>query len=69
MPIYEYRCADCGKVTEVLENYSGKSAKRCSNCGGRKLARQLSVFSAGVKQGESKRCHGCSDSACPHAGR
>jgi hypothetical protein len=26
------------------------------------------VFSAGVKQGDSKRCHDCSDSVCPHAG-
>jgi putative FmdB family regulatory protein len=69
MPIYEYKCDKCGKVTEFLENASGRSAKRCGHCGGGKLTKVLSVFSAGVKQGDSKRCLGCDDNACPHSGK
>jgi putative FmdB family regulatory protein len=69
MPIYEYKCDKCGKVTEFLENASGRSDKRCAHCGGGKLTKVLSLFSAGVKQGDSKRCHGCEDYSCPHAGR
>ncbi|MHC4646591.1 MAG: FmdB family zinc ribbon protein [Planctomycetota bacterium] len=69
MPIYEYKCSECGRVNEFLESLSSKAGRKCGYCGGRKLTRQFSVFSAGVKQGDSKRCHGCSDSVCPHAGR
>jgi len=67
MPIYEYKCDKCGKLSEFLENSSARANKRCAYCGSRNLTRQLSVFSAGVKQGDSKRCHGCSDNTCPHA--
>ncbi|MHC4498826.1 MAG: FmdB family zinc ribbon protein [Planctomycetota bacterium] len=69
MPIYEYKCADCGRISEFLENSSGKSSRACAHCGSAKLTKQLSVFSAGVKQGDSKRCEGCSDYSCPHAPR
>jgi len=68
MPIYEYKCERCGKITELLENSSGKVKRSCAHCGSTKLSKRISVFSAGVKKGESKRCHGCSDYSCPHAG-
>jgi hypothetical protein len=29
----------------------------------------LSVFSAQVKAGQSKKCFGCSDNSCPHSKR
>ncbi|MHC4666448.1 MAG: FmdB family zinc ribbon protein [Planctomycetota bacterium] len=69
MPIYEYKCADCGRISEFLESSSGKSSRTCGHCGSVKLTKQFSVFSAGVKQGDSKRCEGCSDYSCPHAPR
>ena len=69
MPIYEYRCNKCGKITEFLEKAYNRPKATCAHCGGTKLTRQLSVFSAGIGGGESKRCHGCSDSTCPHAPR
>ncbi|MHC4573708.1 MAG: FmdB family zinc ribbon protein [Planctomycetota bacterium] len=68
MPIYEYKCSKCGKISEFLENSSARGGRACPHCGSNRLTKRLSVFSAGVKQGDSKRCHGCSDRTCPHAG-
>jgi putative FmdB family regulatory protein len=68
MAIFEYKCDQCGKISEFLVK-SGKGGKiTCAHCGSSKMTKQLSVFSPGVKQGDSKRCHGCSDDTCPHAG-
>ncbi|MGZ5435271.1 MAG: FmdB family zinc ribbon protein [Pyrinomonadaceae bacterium] len=35
MPIYEYRCKKCGKLTEVLVRAPAKPPTRCRECGGR----------------------------------
>jgi putative FmdB family regulatory protein len=48
MPIYEYRCSDCGKKTQVL-TLSLKSAvePKCPHCGGvnlRKLVSRVAVL-------------------------
>lgn len=69
MPIYEYKCVKCGKISEFLQSGSGKVGLKCEHCGGTKLEKQFSTFAPRIKAGESKRCHGCSDNACPHAGR
>lgn len=68
MPIFEYKCSQCGRISEFLETGGSKKARKCAHCGSRKLKKQLSVFAAGVSESGSKRCHGCSDQSCPHAG-
>jgi len=68
MPVFEYKCAECGKVSEFLEKSGNRSVRTCPHCGGVELKKQYSVFAAGVKQGDSKRCNGCSDQSCPHSG-
>ena len=35
MPIYEYECTQCGKVEEVLQNFSDAPLTTCSVCSGR----------------------------------
>ena len=35
MPIYEYRCDDCGASFEVLQRMSDDPLETCENCGGR----------------------------------
>ncbi|MGA2093516.1 MAG: zinc ribbon domain-containing protein [Sedimentisphaerales bacterium] len=69
MPIYEYKCDDCGEVTELLENSASKGQRKCAHCGSGKLIKQMSVFSAQVKAGQSKKCFGCNDNKCPHSKR
>ncbi len=39
MPLYEYRCDDCGLVFEVRQKFSDRPLDTCSHCGGR--ARKL----------------------------
>jgi len=35
MPIYEYECTACGKIEEVIQNFSDKALKKCSHCSGK----------------------------------
>ena len=41
MPIYEYRCAGCEQLIEVLQKYSDAPLTTCASCGG-KLERLIS---------------------------
>src|SRR5215467_1079239 len=34
MPIYEYKCAKCGKTIEVIQKMSDKPLKKHEHCGG-----------------------------------
>jgi len=34
MPLYEYECAECGKVEEVLQKFSDKPLMTCKHCSG-----------------------------------
>ncbi len=43
MPIYEYRCSDCGRVTSVfLRSVNSRVEPRCEHCNSRKLKRVMS---------------------------
>jgi len=45
MPIYEYRCKDCGKKFEVLV-YSSDSKIICEKCGSENAERLMSGFAS-----------------------
>ncbi len=75
MPVYEYRCADCGTKFEKLLRISAASADgiTCPDCGG-SARRQLSVFAA-FRKGESGQvtsvgggCAGCAGGSCASCG-
>lgn len=34
MPLYEYECVSCGKVTEVRHGFNDTYAQPCAACGG-----------------------------------
>ena len=54
MPLYEYKCAECGEKFEALVSFKkADSGMECPCCGSEKTARQLSVFSASVSNGVS----------------
>jgi putative FmdB family regulatory protein len=47
MPIFEYRCDDCGTRFEKLVRRSEDAATLvCPSCGDQRLTQQLSTFSA-----------------------
>jgi putative FmdB family regulatory protein len=50
MPIYEYECAKCHKVTEALLKVGEKDPRKCEHCGG-KLSRLISRTSFHLKGG------------------
>lgn len=41
MPLYEYRCKDCGATIEKIQKFSDPPLRRCQKCGG-KLEQMLS---------------------------
>lgn len=54
MPIYEYKCEECGKTFEVLTKASNRDdEKKCPDCGSKKVKRAFSVFGVGGSGGNS----------------
>ena len=46
MPIYEYRCLECGEKFEKLVRFSTSTSEiECPECGGRKVEKHISPFS------------------------
>jgi len=66
MPLYEYRCGKCRKLTEVIQSFSEKPLRICPHCGERALKKLMSapaiqfkgsgwyVTDYGGKKGESR---------------
>ena len=72
MPIYEYKCDDCGTVNEVLMS-RGASPPPCQDCGSEKLTKALSTFAVSSPACPSERkCESLGDGPpmqCPNAGK
>ena len=61
MPLYEFKCSDCGKVSEILIINSGDTPE--CKCGSRNLVKQLSAHSS--MSGPAKNgLPGMGDTAC-----
>jgi putative FmdB family regulatory protein len=43
MPIYEYRCGDCGHQAEHLQKVSERPLSKCPACGKKAYKKQLSA--------------------------
>ncbi|MCD6584153.1 MAG: zinc ribbon domain-containing protein [Desulfobacteraceae bacterium] len=48
MPIYEYECAKCGHIHEIMQKISDKPFSKCPNCSG-KLHKLISQSSFHLK--------------------
>ena len=69
MPIFEYKCAKCGKVTEFLESAAGRKKRECSHCGSGELKKLVSSFAGIVKNNpEHSGCSKCTSEKCPYSG-
>lgn len=66
MPIYEYRCENCGAVTEFLQkSVTVPETVTCESCGSGKVVKLLSApnVSLSEKRPAGKTCCG-SDTRC-----
>ena len=62
MPIYEYRCEECGRVFEMLRRYSDADRDlKCPVCESEDIRRQVSSFAASFGSGSAGGC-------CPPVG-
>ena len=50
MPLYEYRCLKCGRVSEVLQRLSDRPLRKCEICSGQ-LKKLISRTSFQLKGG------------------
>jgi putative FmdB family regulatory protein len=50
MPIYEFRCARCGELSEVVQRV-GERPPPCPKCGSKRMARAVSRTSFQLKGG------------------
>jgi putative FmdB family regulatory protein len=72
MPIYEYRCRDCGGVTEAfLRNRQEAGEVRCKHCGSERLERTYLSPIASVRIGaKQERVPCCGEQeGCSHPKR
>jgi len=51
MPIYEYRCADCGHELEAIQKFSDEPLTQCPSCGASGLRRKISAAAFRLKGG------------------
>lgn len=49
MPIYEYECKKCHKLTEVMQKMSDPGPAKCPNCGSKRIERVMSQTSFQLK--------------------
>jgi len=65
MPLYEYKCQDCGQLFEILQRASeDNSSLQCPSCGSSKLRREFSVFN--TNNGNSNTGNdSCPTGTCP----
>ncbi len=58
MPVYEYKCLECGKHFDALRKMDDMDLKiLCPDCGSDETKRQLSVFGVGSSQKSSGNSH------------
>jgi len=79
MPIFEYRCRECGKVFEELVTGDRDKTLPCPSCNSRETEKLMSAIGA-ISMGKSadsfcgsacSHSHSCAASGggcCPHAG-
>lgn len=61
MPIYEYKCQECGKKFELLQRLGATNEEvRCPECGAPKPVKQFSVFSSSGSSSSE-----CESGVCP----
>jgi putative FmdB family regulatory protein len=70
MPIYEYRCQQCGELFEkFVRSVANLREVQCPHCGGTQTERSLSVFStSGTSRGSTANAPAPTGSTCQPSG-
>ena len=69
MPIYEYKCKDCGEVFEYLcLNSEDAENATCSSCGSAKTEKLMSMFSSAAGSGGDATGLASQSSCSPRGG-
>jgi putative FmdB family regulatory protein len=71
MPIYEYKCRECGELSEFrILSQSDAEKIACKSCGSKQLEKKFSVpsISSGRKESGGQSCCG-SPGSCSEPGR
>jgi putative FmdB family regulatory protein len=59
VPIYEYKCGKCGRLTSVFTRSAGEPENaKCQHCGSKKLERTLSKFAYHKSEADILRDYG-----------
>ncbi|MDH5186650.1 MAG: zinc ribbon domain-containing protein [candidate division WOR-3 bacterium] len=67
MPIYSYKCGECGTAFDILVGVGKDSAEpQCPKCKSKKLERILSTFA--VRMGGSSSSSSCPTGTCSLSG-
>lgn len=68
MPLYEYRCPECGHRFEMLQRMGeGAEGLACPRCGAGKMEKQFSTFAASSSGGGGEAAS-CGNAGCGSGG-
>lgn len=60
MPLYEYRCPECGHRFEILQRMGeGAEGLSCPRCGAGKVEKQFSTFASSTSGSQVSSGGGC----------
>jgi putative FmdB family regulatory protein len=62
MPMFEYKCRECGHVTAFLEKTHARGSHTCEECGSMDTEK---VFSAFATKSEKTSSSSCPTGTCP----
>ena len=69
MPIYEYRCEDCGtKFEKLVRRQAEELALECPSCGQKHLKQELSTFAAHSGNSRASELPACPSGRCMNPG-
>ncbi|MDD4775525.1 MAG: zinc ribbon domain-containing protein [Syntrophomonas sp.] len=64
MPIFDFRCCECGHQFDLMISYAERDKVRCPQCGAANPSQLLSPFNtarpvSGVRKPVTESCNGC----------
>jgi putative FmdB family regulatory protein len=70
MPIFEYKCAECGtRFEKLVRRESDEASMECPQCGTAKVDKELSTFAAHANGRPRDIAPGPCGSMCPTPGK